>query len=200
MLPSILQRPPCSLPRVQSCAQLRRCPGLPWRVGKWCPLLQRTASSPGVPLPQEMSSMTAMPRSSPRGVSKGKSVAPENDASVRAGRGRRLAPLKALVQTRQQSQGKPPEPQYQEQAQGAAALDHPPGPVVSGSSGPSCPVPWSWVVLSQALLPARYLLHQLHVAAALKEKSIFVPGTRKGLWKLAPGLSFVFFSSHTPCT
>ncbi|XP_059009312.1 tRNA-specific adenosine deaminase 1 isoform X1 [Mustela lutreola] len=45
----------------------------------------------------------------------------------------------------------------------------------------------------------RYLLHQLHLAAALKEDSIFVPGTQRGLWKLRPDLSFVFFSSHTPC-
>ncbi|XP_037372069.2 tRNA-specific adenosine deaminase 1 isoform X2 [Talpa occidentalis] len=45
----------------------------------------------------------------------------------------------------------------------------------------------------------RYLLHQLHLAAALKENSIFVPGTQRGLWRLKPDLSFVFFSSHTPC-
>lgn len=45
----------------------------------------------------------------------------------------------------------------------------------------------------------RYLLHQLHLAAVLKEDSIFVPGTRRGLWKLRSSLSFVFFSSHTPC-
>ncbi|KAF3817642.1 hypothetical protein GH733_012929 [Mirounga leonina] len=44
----------------------------------------------------------------------------------------------------------------------------------------------------------RYLLHQLHLAAALKEDSIFVPGTQRGLWKLRPDLLFVFFSSHTP--
>ncbi|CAH7058611.1 Adat1 [Phodopus roborovskii] len=45
----------------------------------------------------------------------------------------------------------------------------------------------------------RYLLYQLHLAAVLKEDSIFVPGTQRGLWKLRPDLSFVFFSSHTPC-
>ncbi|XP_035138434.2 tRNA-specific adenosine deaminase 1 isoform X1 [Callithrix jacchus] len=45
----------------------------------------------------------------------------------------------------------------------------------------------------------RYLLHQLQLAATLKEDSIFVPGTQKGLWKLRPDLIFVFFSSHTPC-
>ncbi|XP_077610160.1 tRNA-specific adenosine deaminase 1 isoform X2 [Crocuta crocuta] len=45
----------------------------------------------------------------------------------------------------------------------------------------------------------RYLLHQLHLAASLKEDSIFVPGTQRGLWKLRPDLLFVFFSSHTPC-
>ncbi|KAF5918599.1 hypothetical protein HPG69_005034 [Diceros bicornis minor] len=45
----------------------------------------------------------------------------------------------------------------------------------------------------------RYLLHQLHLATALEEDSIFVPGTQRGLWKLRPELLFVFFSSHTPC-
>ncbi|XP_075392905.1 tRNA-specific adenosine deaminase 1 [Tenrec ecaudatus] len=45
----------------------------------------------------------------------------------------------------------------------------------------------------------RYLLHQLHLAASLEEESIFVPGTQRGRWKLRPDLSFVFFSSHTPC-
>lgn len=45
----------------------------------------------------------------------------------------------------------------------------------------------------------RYLLHQLHLAVTLKEGSIFVPGTQRGLWKLRPDTLFVFFSSHTPC-
>ncbi|XP_055477370.1 tRNA-specific adenosine deaminase 1 isoform X5 [Psammomys obesus] len=45
----------------------------------------------------------------------------------------------------------------------------------------------------------RYLLHQLHLAAVLQEDSIFVPGTQRGRWRLRPDLSFVFFSSHTPC-
>ncbi|XP_060041125.1 tRNA-specific adenosine deaminase 1 isoform X3 [Erinaceus europaeus] len=45
----------------------------------------------------------------------------------------------------------------------------------------------------------RYLLHQLYLAAVLKENSVFVPGIEERLWKLRPDLSFVFFSSHTPC-
>ncbi|XP_010595145.1 tRNA-specific adenosine deaminase 1 isoform X2 [Loxodonta africana] len=49
------------------------------------------------------------------------------------------------------------------------------------------------------LQPVRYLLHQLHLAASLKEDSIFIPGTQRGQWKLRPDLLFVFFSSHTPC-
>uniref|UniRef100_A0A6I8N2D8 tRNA-specific adenosine deaminase 1 n=1 Tax=Ornithorhynchus anatinus TaxID=9258 RepID=A0A6I8N2D8_ORNAN len=44
----------------------------------------------------------------------------------------------------------------------------------------------------------RYLLHQLE-AATLQQDSIFIPGTEVGKWKLKPDLSFVFFSSHTPC-
>nr|XP_004659551.2 tRNA-specific adenosine deaminase 1 isoform X2 [Jaculus jaculus] len=45
----------------------------------------------------------------------------------------------------------------------------------------------------------RYLLSQLHAAVSLKDDSIFVPGIQSGLWRLRPDLSFVFFSSHTPC-
>lgn len=64
----------------------------------------------------------------------------------------------------------------------------------------SFPLPQRLVVRSDNILhPIRYLLHQLHLAATLKEESIFVPGTQRGLWKLRPDLLFVFFSSHTPC-
>ncbi|XP_051830626.1 tRNA-specific adenosine deaminase 1 isoform X2 [Antechinus flavipes] len=45
----------------------------------------------------------------------------------------------------------------------------------------------------------RYLFHQLRTAASLPQDSIFMPGTKKGMWKLKPDLHFVFFSSHTPC-
>ncbi|XP_053126633.1 tRNA-specific adenosine deaminase 1 isoform X3 [Hemicordylus capensis] len=45
----------------------------------------------------------------------------------------------------------------------------------------------------------RYLLHQLQLAAAQEEPSIFCPGTENGKWILKPHVSFVFFSSHTPC-
>lgn len=64
----------------------------------------------------------------------------------------------------------------------------------------SFPSPQRLVVHSDnILLLNRYLHYQLHLAAALKEDSIFVPGTQRGLWKLRPDLLFVFFSSHTPC-
>ncbi|KAM6430052.1 tRNA-specific adenosine deaminase 1 isoform 3-T5 [Liasis olivaceus] len=45
----------------------------------------------------------------------------------------------------------------------------------------------------------RYLLHQLWLAAVGQEPSIFTPGTEKGKWVLKPHISFVFFTSHTPC-
>ncbi|XP_056680447.1 tRNA-specific adenosine deaminase 1 isoform X2 [Monodelphis domestica] len=45
----------------------------------------------------------------------------------------------------------------------------------------------------------RYLLHQLRSAVSLQADSIFMPGTKTGMWKLKPDLHFVFFSSHTPC-
>ncbi|XP_063169345.1 tRNA-specific adenosine deaminase 1 isoform X2 [Candoia aspera] len=45
----------------------------------------------------------------------------------------------------------------------------------------------------------RYLLHQLWLAAVGQEPSIFTPGTKKGKWVLKPHISFVFFTSHTPC-
>nr|XP_020819198.1 tRNA-specific adenosine deaminase 1 isoform X2 [Phascolarctos cinereus] len=45
----------------------------------------------------------------------------------------------------------------------------------------------------------RYLFHQLRTAVSLQQDSIFMPGTKTGMWKLKPDLHFVFFSSHTPC-
>ncbi|XP_026712831.1 tRNA-specific adenosine deaminase 1 isoform X1 [Athene cunicularia] len=45
----------------------------------------------------------------------------------------------------------------------------------------------------------RYLLHQMWLAAVHQQCSIFIPGTETGKWKLRPNISFVFFSSHTPC-
>uniref|UniRef100_A0A7M4EQP3 tRNA-specific adenosine deaminase 1 n=1 Tax=Crocodylus porosus TaxID=8502 RepID=A0A7M4EQP3_CROPO len=45
----------------------------------------------------------------------------------------------------------------------------------------------------------RYLLHQLGLAASHQQCSIFIPGTETGKWKLKPHITFIFFSSHTPC-
>ncbi|NXW55783.1 ADAT1 deaminase, partial [Eurystomus gularis] len=45
----------------------------------------------------------------------------------------------------------------------------------------------------------RYLLHQLWLAASRQQCSIFIPGTETGKWKLKSNITFVFFSSHTPC-
>ncbi|XP_033896431.3 tRNA-specific adenosine deaminase 1 isoform X2 [Acipenser ruthenus] len=45
----------------------------------------------------------------------------------------------------------------------------------------------------------RYLCYQLLLAVRGEDSSIFTPGAEKGKWRLKPGLSFVFFTSHTPC-
>ncbi|KAM6123699.1 tRNA-specific adenosine deaminase 1 isoform 2-T2 [Phoenicopterus ruber ruber] len=45
----------------------------------------------------------------------------------------------------------------------------------------------------------RYLLHQMWLATSHQQCSIFIPGTETGKWKLKPNITFVFFSSHTPC-
>ncbi|XP_009957614.1 PREDICTED: tRNA-specific adenosine deaminase 1 [Leptosomus discolor] len=45
----------------------------------------------------------------------------------------------------------------------------------------------------------RYLFHQMSLAASHQQCSIFIPGTEMGKWKLKQNITFVFFSSHTPC-
>ncbi|XP_029464100.1 tRNA-specific adenosine deaminase 1 isoform X2 [Rhinatrema bivittatum] len=45
----------------------------------------------------------------------------------------------------------------------------------------------------------RYLLHQISLAASHRQGSIFRPATETGKWKLKSDISFVFFTSHTPC-
>ncbi|XP_075045248.1 tRNA-specific adenosine deaminase 1 isoform X2 [Mixophyes fleayi] len=45
----------------------------------------------------------------------------------------------------------------------------------------------------------RYLLHQLSLALSKSPDCVFVPGSESGKWTLKPAVSFVFFTSHTPC-
>ncbi|XP_068116022.1 tRNA-specific adenosine deaminase 1 isoform X1 [Hyperolius riggenbachi] len=45
----------------------------------------------------------------------------------------------------------------------------------------------------------RYLLSQLSLALAGSPDCILLPGSDKGKWTVKAGVSFVFFSSHTPC-
>ncbi|KAG8562842.1 hypothetical protein GDO81_015834 [Engystomops pustulosus] len=45
----------------------------------------------------------------------------------------------------------------------------------------------------------RYLLHQLSLALSRSQDCILVPGNDTNKWTLKPGVSFVFFTSHTPC-
>ncbi|XP_073440985.1 tRNA-specific adenosine deaminase 1 isoform X1 [Dendrobates tinctorius] len=45
----------------------------------------------------------------------------------------------------------------------------------------------------------RYLLHQLSLALSGSRDCVLVPGSDANRWALRPGVSFVFFTSHTPC-
>ncbi|CAN9499504.1 unnamed protein product [Ophioblennius macclurei] len=45
----------------------------------------------------------------------------------------------------------------------------------------------------------RYLTQQLLEAVSGRGSSVFTPAEQKGKWKLQPGVSFIFFTSHTPC-
>ncbi|XP_069491561.1 tRNA-specific adenosine deaminase 1 [Ambystoma mexicanum] len=45
----------------------------------------------------------------------------------------------------------------------------------------------------------RYLLHQLSLAVCHKKDSVFLPSAETGKFKLKPEISFIFFTSHTPC-
>ncbi|NXN95665.1 ADAT1 deaminase, partial [Rhinopomastus cyanomelas] len=45
----------------------------------------------------------------------------------------------------------------------------------------------------------RYLLYQMWLATSHQQCSIFVPASENGKWNLKPNITFVFFSSHTPC-
>ncbi|XP_026167277.1 tRNA-specific adenosine deaminase 1 [Mastacembelus armatus] len=45
----------------------------------------------------------------------------------------------------------------------------------------------------------RYLIQELHRAVSGGNSSVFCLGDQPGKWRLQPGVSFVFFTSHTPC-
>ncbi|XP_037308308.2 tRNA-specific adenosine deaminase 1 [Pungitius pungitius] len=45
----------------------------------------------------------------------------------------------------------------------------------------------------------RYLLQELNRAVRGEENSVFTPADQQGKWRLRPGVSFLFFTSHTPC-
>ena len=45
----------------------------------------------------------------------------------------------------------------------------------------------------------RYLIQELHRAVSGADNSVFCPAKQQGKWSLQPGVSFVFFTSHTPC-
>ncbi|XP_056242289.1 tRNA-specific adenosine deaminase 1 [Seriola aureovittata] len=45
----------------------------------------------------------------------------------------------------------------------------------------------------------RYLIKELHRAVSGGDGSVFCPADQQGKWRLQPGVSFLFFTSHTPC-
>uniref|UniRef100_H3CTW5 tRNA-specific adenosine deaminase 1 n=1 Tax=Tetraodon nigroviridis TaxID=99883 RepID=H3CTW5_TETNG len=45
----------------------------------------------------------------------------------------------------------------------------------------------------------RYLIQELHRAVTGGDSAVFCRAEQRGKWKLKPGVSFHFFSSHTPC-
>uniref|UniRef100_A0A3B5N1W0 tRNA-specific adenosine deaminase 1 n=1 Tax=Xiphophorus couchianus TaxID=32473 RepID=A0A3B5N1W0_9TELE len=45
----------------------------------------------------------------------------------------------------------------------------------------------------------RYLIQELHRAVSSRYSSLFRPADRRGKWRLQPGVSFLLFTSHTPC-
>ncbi|KAG7231053.1 hypothetical protein INR49_025083 [Caranx melampygus] len=45
----------------------------------------------------------------------------------------------------------------------------------------------------------RYLIQELHRAVSSADSSVFRPADQQGKWCLQPGVSFLFFTSHTPC-
>ncbi|XP_054888929.1 tRNA-specific adenosine deaminase 1 isoform X2 [Poeciliopsis prolifica] len=45
----------------------------------------------------------------------------------------------------------------------------------------------------------RYLIRELHAAVSGRCSSLFRPADRRGKWRLRPGVSFLLFTSHTPC-
>ncbi|XP_044050147.1 tRNA-specific adenosine deaminase 1 [Siniperca chuatsi] len=45
----------------------------------------------------------------------------------------------------------------------------------------------------------RYLIQELHRAVSDGDSSVFCQADQRGKWRLQPGVSFLFFTSHTPC-
>ncbi|KAM7002614.1 tRNA-specific adenosine deaminase 1 [Tautogolabrus adspersus] len=45
----------------------------------------------------------------------------------------------------------------------------------------------------------RYLMAELLGAVSGEDSSVFCRGDERGKWRLQPGVSFIFFTSHTPC-
>ncbi|KAI7811639.1 putative tRNA-specific adenosine deaminase 1 [Triplophysa rosa] len=45
----------------------------------------------------------------------------------------------------------------------------------------------------------RYLMEQLYRAVSGQSSAVFQPGTEKGQWMVKPEVSFLFFTSQTPC-
>lgn len=53
--------------------------------------------------------------------------------------------------------------------------------------------------ISGAVFTHRYLIQELHQAVTNGNRTVFCPAKEQGKWKLQPSVSFLFFTSHTPC-
>lgn len=45
----------------------------------------------------------------------------------------------------------------------------------------------------------RYLIQELHEAVSGRCSNLFRPADQRGKWRLQPGVSFLLFTTHTPC-
>lgn len=57
----------------------------------------------------------------------------------------------------------------------------------------------SFLLLCVCVWNCRYLIQELHRSVTGGDSSVFCRAEQQGKWKLKPGVSFHFFSSHTPC-
>lgn len=73
--------------------------------------------------------------------------------------------------------------------------------LVAATVTPYCQlnVQYELKLLAACVWNCRYLIQELHRAVSCRDSSVFCPADQQGKWKLQAGVSFLFFTSHTPC-